>query len=151
MFVEIDFRSHVPIYVQIVERIKHLLAAGALQPGDQLPTVRQLAADLRVNFNTVARAYRILDEAGVISTQQGRGTYVLEALPPENAWHLRQAALEALTRSYLHDADRLGFEPMDVMQSVEALIEYWRQRGAPPGDEEYKGESQSPIDKEGVK
>ena len=95
MFVELDFRSHVPIYVQIVERIKHLVATEALKPGDQLPTVRQLAADLRVNFNTIARAYRILDEAGVISTQQGRGTYVLEPLPPERATRLRRAALDA--------------------------------------------------------
>ncbi|NIS80557.1 MAG: GntR family transcriptional regulator [Anaerolineales bacterium] len=134
MFVELDFRSHVPIYVQIVDRVKHLLATGALQPGDQLPTVRQLAADLRVNFNTVARAYRILDEAGVISTQQGRGTFVLEAPPPENARHLRRAALEALTRSFLHDANRLGFDPGDVAQAVESFIERWRQSGVPPED-----------------
>ncbi len=136
MFVELDFRSHVPIYVQIVERIKHLVATEALKPGDQLPTVRQLAADLRVNFNTIARAYRILDEAGVISTQQGRGTYVLEPLPPERATQLRQAALDALVRSFLVEADRLGFEPEEVASEVEALIDRWRQEGVPPEDGE---------------
>jgi GntR family transcriptional regulator len=136
MFVELDFRSHVPIYVQIVERIKHLVATEALKPGDQLPTVRQLAADLRVNFNTIARAYRILDEAGVISTQQGRGTYVLEPLPPERATRLRQAALDALVRSFLTEADRLGFEPDEVASDVQALIDRWRQEGAPPEDGE---------------
>ena len=136
MFVELDFRSHVPIYVQIVERIKHLVATEALKPGDQLPTVRQLAADLRVNFNTIARAYRILDEAGVISTQQGRGTYVLEPLPPERATRLRQAALDALARSFLTEADRLGFEPDEVASDVQALIDRWRQEGAPPEDGE---------------
>jgi GntR family transcriptional regulator len=136
MFVELDFRSHVPIYVQIVERIKHLVATEALKPGDQLPTVRQLAADLRVNFNTIARAYRILDEVGVISTQQGRGTYVLEPLPPERATRLRRAALEALVRSFLAEADRLGFEPDEVASDVENLIERWRQEGAPPEDGE---------------
>lgn len=136
MFVELDFRSHVPIYVQIVERIKHLVATEALKPGDQLPTVRQLAADLRVNFNTIARAYRILDEAGVISTQQGRGTYVLEPLPPERATRLRRAALEALVRSFLVGADRLGFEPDEVALDVENLIERWRQEGVPPEDGE---------------
>ena len=136
MFVELDFRSHVPIYVQIVERIKHLVATEALKPGDQLPTVRQLAADLRVNFNTIARAYRILDEAGVISTQQGRGTYVLEPLPPERATRLRRAALEALVRSFLVEADRLGFEPDEVASDVENIIERWRQEGAPPEDGE---------------
>jgi GntR family transcriptional regulator len=136
MFVELDFRSHVPIYVQIVERIKHLVATEALKPGDQLPTVRQLAADLRVNFNTIARAYRILDEGGVISTQQGRGTYVLEPLPPERAMRLRRSALDALVRSFLVEADRLGFEPDEVASDVEALINRWRQEGAPPEDGE---------------
>ncbi len=62
--ITIDLRSDVPAYVQIIESIQRLAASGALEPGDQLPTVRQLAADLRVNFNTVARAYRMLDDAG---------------------------------------------------------------------------------------
>jgi GntR family transcriptional regulator len=136
MFVELDFRSHVPIYVQIVERVKHLVATDVLKPGDQLPTVRQLAADLRVNFNTVARAYRILDEAGVISTQQGRGTFVLEPPLPESATRLRRETLEALTKSFLSDADRLGFEPEEVTESVEAWVERWRQHGAPIDESE---------------
>lgn len=135
MILEIDFRSHVPIYVQIVERIKHLVAAGALLPDEQLPTVRQMAADLRINFNTVARAYRILDEAGVISTQQGRGTYVLEPLPPEKAQRLHQAALDALTRSYLEGVIRMGFEPDEVARGVEDLIERWRKDGSLPAAE----------------
>ena len=66
----LDFRSEIPGYVQIVEQVQGLLAAGELKSGDQLPTVRQLASELRVNFNTIARAYRMLDEAGLISTQQ---------------------------------------------------------------------------------
>ncbi len=131
MFIELDFRNHVPIYVQIVERIKHLVATEVLEPGDQLPTVRQLAADLRVNFNTVARAYRILDQAGLVSTQQGRGTYVLESLPPGRSTRLRQAALKALTQHFLTEAARLGFEPDDVDHDVEKLIKRWRQEGTP--------------------
>lgn len=132
MQIELDFRSHVPIYVQLVERVKHLIATGALEPGDQLPTVRQLAADLRVNFNTVARAYRLLDEAGVISTQQGRGTFVLETLPPERAERLRKSAIEGLVLSFLREADRLGFEPQEVAREVEAMLERWRAEGEPP-------------------
>ena len=115
MMIEVDFRSHAPIYVQIVDRIKHLVATEVLKPGDQLPTVRQLAADLRVNFNTIARAYRMLDESGVISTQQGRGTYVLEPLPPERAQRLRAAALEELASSLVREAERMGFEPDEVV------------------------------------
>ena len=72
MNIEIDFRDHIPIYIQLMGQIKQLIAAGELKPGDQLPTVRQLAADLRVNFNTIARTYRLLDEEGIISTQHGR-------------------------------------------------------------------------------
>jgi GntR family transcriptional regulator len=108
-----------------------LIAAGVLVPGDQLPTVRQLAADLRVNFNTIARAYRILDEAGVISTQQGRGTFVLERMPPDRAERLRQSALEALSRAYIAEAHRLGFEPEEVERQIDALLEGWRAHGAP--------------------
>jgi GntR family transcriptional regulator len=76
MNLELDFRSGIPIYLQVVDRIKEMIANGRLKPGDQLPTVRALALELRVNFNTVARAYRILDENGIISTQQGRGTAI---------------------------------------------------------------------------
>ena len=134
MLIEIDFRSPLPIYAQIVERIKHLVATDLLQVGEQLPTVRQLAADLRVNFNTVARAYRILDEAGVISTQQGRGTYVLEPMPPEQSQRLREVALESLVRNFLVDAERLGFDPEMVWRVTEGLIERWQEEGEPPQD-----------------
>jgi GntR family transcriptional regulator len=126
---EIDFRSHVPIYVQLVERIKHLIATEVLKPGDQLPTVRQLAADLRVNFNTVARAYRMLDEASVISTQQGRGTFVLERLPPERAEQLRRTALEELVRAFLREAEQMGFGADEVAREYEKIFQEWRESG----------------------
>ena len=74
--IRLDFRSNEPIYVQMVQQIEKLVKDGMLKPGDQLPTVRELAIDLRINFSTVARAYRILDEQKLISTQRGRGTYI---------------------------------------------------------------------------
>lgn len=134
--ITVDFRSHVPIYTQIVERIRQLLATEHLKPGDQLPTVRQLAADLRVNFNTVARAYRLLDEAGVISTQQGRGTYVIGSLTPGNAVELRRATVEGLVASFLSDAAKLGLAPDEVAAEVRQAIDHWRKEGAPPEDVE---------------
>jgi GntR family transcriptional regulator len=123
MNLELDFRSGIPIYLQVVESIKEQIASGRLNPGDQLPTVRALALELRVNFNTVARAYRLLDEAGIISTQQGRGTYILEMPPPEVTESLRQQAVQALTEKYLSDAHRLGVgqdEALELLQTIAA-------------------------------
>lgn len=121
--IRIDFRSGVPIYTQIVEQVKQQIVSGLLKPGDQLPTVRALALELRVNFNTVARAYRLLDEAGIISTQQGRGTYILDVPPPERTDKLRQQALEALTRDYLNDALRLGCNPEEISETLKEQLE----------------------------
>jgi GntR family transcriptional regulator len=118
---KLDFRSGLPIYAQIVEQIRHMLAGGELKSGDQLPTVRQLATDLRVNFNTIARAYRLLDEAGLISTQQGRGTYIWETPTPETTQKLRRQELEELTRHYLSEAAALGFSIEEVQRDFEEV------------------------------
>jgi GntR family transcriptional regulator len=123
--ITLDFRSGLPIYIQIMEQIRKMVASGELQQGDQLPTVRQLATDLRINWNTVARAYKMLDEAGLISTQQGRGTYIWEAPTEEVTAQLRQQALEGLTRRYLVEAARLGCSPQQVADEFEQRIRLW--------------------------
>jgi len=115
---QLDFHSGLPIYTQIVNQIQSMLANGILKPGDQLPTVRALALELRVNFNTVARAYRILDEVRIISTQQGRGTYIIEIPPPEVSKKLRHESLAALTQRFIAEAFRLGFSEREVSQMV---------------------------------
>jgi GntR family transcriptional regulator len=121
--IQLDFRSGIPIYTQIVEQVKQQVVGGELKPGDQLPTVRALALELRVNFNTVARAYRLLDEAGIISTQQGRGTYILDVPPPERTDKLRQQALEALIRDFLSEAFHLGCSPDEINKSLKEQLE----------------------------
>ena len=136
MVLEIDFRSHVPIYLQIVEQVEEMVATGLYKPEDQLPTVRQLASELRVNFNTVARAYRLLDEAGVISTQRGRGTFVLDPMPPDRARQLREATLDGLTRSFLTNAATKGFSPKEVSEATKTLLDHWKTEGTPPPTEE---------------
>lgn len=127
MHIQLDFRSGQPIYMQIVEQVRQLIARGELRPGDQLPTVRQLATELRVNFNTVARAYRLLDETGLISTQLGRGTYVWEFPNEEIAHELRRKGLQELTQQFLDEAFRLGYsrEEIDLAfeKGVAATIE----------------------------
>ena len=75
----IDTKSGVPFYRQIIEQLKFAMARGDLQPGDQLPTVRQLAVDLSVNPNTVIRAYRELEIGEMLETHQGSGTFVGQA------------------------------------------------------------------------
>lgn len=129
MNLEIDFRSGIPIYLQVVDRIKEHIASGRLTPGEQLPTVRSMALELRVNFNTIARAYRILDEAGIISTQQGRGTYVLNTPPPEVSEKIRQDALNALTQRYLADAERLGVLPEELTQILKDQVTHIQETG----------------------
>jgi GntR family transcriptional regulator len=127
LMLHIDFRSGLPIYTQIVNQVQAQVASGNLEPGDQLPTVRSLAEELRVNFNTVARAYRILDEARIISTQQGRGTYITEIPPPAVTARLRQESLQALTRSFIIEAMRLEFSKDEISETVKAQLEHWNE------------------------
>jgi GntR family transcriptional regulator len=134
MNLEIDFRSGIPIYLQVVERIKERLAAGQLKPGDQLPTVRALAQELRVNFNTIARSYRIMDESGIISTQQGRGTYILEIPTLQVAESIRLNALQELTRRYLADAERLGASPEELDEVMKKQVMRWKGCRLPVAD-----------------
>ena len=133
MQLSLDFQSKVSIYAQIIEQVKALIAAGVLQPGDQLPTVREAAVDLQVNFNTVARAYRLLHEAGMISTQQGRGTYVLGRAPAESlSLQPRHAQLVDMVNKWLAEAQRLDLRPEEVGRAWEDAFATWaRARGDP--------------------
>jgi GntR family transcriptional regulator len=126
--ITLDFRSRTPIYAQIVDQIRWQIASGVLKPGDQLPTVRQMATDLRVNFNTVARAYRMLDESGVISTQHGRGTYILEEEQEPISLEKKQQLLTTLTQSYLKEAARLDFTAQEVRKIIEQYLVSWEQK-----------------------
>ncbi len=132
MQIEIDLLSKIPIYVQIIDQVKHMIATGSLKPGDQLPTVRQMATDLRVNFNTIARAYRMLDDKGLISTQHGRGTYILPPSSEENGERLRRQDIEWLTRHYLNEAAGLDYTAEEVRKIFERYIIQWIEGGAPP-------------------
>jgi GntR family transcriptional regulator len=78
MLLQINFKSGLPIYLQLVEQIKAAAASGALRPGEALPSIRPLAEELRVNRNTVAKAYSELESLGVIETLPGRGCFLKE-------------------------------------------------------------------------
>jgi GntR family transcriptional regulator len=81
MFVHVNSSSGLPLYLQIESQLKHAVAAGALKQGDALPSVRKLASELRINPNTVARAYQNLERDGLIRTVPGGGTYVADNVP----------------------------------------------------------------------
>jgi GntR family transcriptional regulator len=118
--VAIDTRDVTPIYAQLERALRAAIASGRLRPGDQLPTVRQLAVDLQVNANTVARVYTELERAGVIETRRGVGSFVTatpaQAHPPRE--HERRQ--RAFVTRVLADADRSGFTVQQLIAALEA-------------------------------
>ncbi len=112
----LDPRSGVPTYAQIVQQVKDALRLGFLDVGDQLPTVREVVADLAINPNTVAKAYRDLEREGLVSAQQGRGTFVTSTLAAPSLEH-HDALREELER-WLELARRAGLDD----ESIRALV-----------------------------
>lgn len=131
--IRLDFRADDPIFLQIARQIEALVAEGTLEPGDQLPTVRELAIDLRINFSTVARAYRILDEQRLISTQRGRGTFIEEPAVPGRAQlqenKISYSAIEKLARlaqGFIREAAQSGASPEQIEQAFRQQLEGWQ-------------------------
>jgi GntR family transcriptional regulator len=121
----IELGSPVPIYLQIVQDVKHQVATGVLKPGEQLPTVRELAATLRINPNTVARAYDQLDTDQVITTQQGRGTYVRDHPDHAHLSYVRHEKLRTLAESTVGQALSLGYTNEEVRAALDAALVHW--------------------------
>ena len=119
--IKLDFRSNEPIYLQIARQVEQLVAKGELRLGDQLPTVRELATELRINFNTVGRAYRVLDETRLISTQRGRGTYIWEEPSEETMKQLKKKSLEELARTYQDEITQLGYSLDDAIEELRRI------------------------------
>lgn len=118
---QLDFRSGLPAYLQIVRHVQRQAASGALRPGDRLPPVRVLADELGLNFNTAARAYRLLGDTGLVSTQRGRGTYILRKAPRPAAARSAGAtrpALAALADEYVLRAKRSKFTDAEIGRMV---------------------------------
>jgi GntR family transcriptional regulator len=116
--VSIDANDRTPIYAQLERALRAAIATGRLRAGDQLPTVRQLAVDLRVNANTVARVYLELERAGVLETRRGVGSFVRAS--PEKARPPREhdRRLRAFVTRVLADADAAGFTIDDVITGL---------------------------------
>src|SRR5262249_14510384 len=107
----LDNHSGVPIYRQIQDMIRFGVASGQLSPGEQLPTVRALAVHLAVNPNTVIRAYTELEREGIVTTEQGTGTFIAALAPQTIAPQDRRNKLETLCSEFLAQAARYGYTP----------------------------------------
>ena len=118
--VSVDSRDRTPIYAQLDRALRAAIATGRLAAGDQLPTVRQLAVELSVNANTVARVYAELERAGILETRRGVGTFVsatpAQAHPPRQ--HERR--LRTFITRLLADASAAGFTLDDILEGLQA-------------------------------
>lgn len=113
----LDAASGVPFYRQVIQQIEHAILARKLQPGDRLPTIRSLAIDLKINPNTIAKAYGELEIRGIVVTQVGSGTYVSDKRPPEeDAERARQIA-ERVAR-FVRDLEALGVRQEEMVRLV---------------------------------
>ena len=114
----VDSTSPTPIYAQLDRSIRAAIATGALEPGAQLPTVRQLAVDLAVNANTVARVYAQLERDGMLETRRGVGTFVRESPSPQAARAHRERELRELIQRFIGDAALLGFTLPELVSQL---------------------------------
>ena len=114
---KLDLKSGVPFYRQIIDQVRSSITTGELDPGDRLPTVRQLAVDLSINPNTVIRAYRELEIEGVLETHQGSGTFVGKK-PPEIDKLERQRMLDQILTELLARASDYGLTLDEVLQGL---------------------------------
>src|SRR5262245_2879638 len=120
--VTIDPRDRTPLYAQLDRALRAAIASGRLAPGDQLPTVRQLAVELRLNANTVARVYLDLERAGIVETRRGVGTFVAAA-PASPKKSSGDPELHALARRCLDEAAARGFAAADLFRALHHLAD----------------------------
>jgi len=120
--ITLDPKDPTPLYAQLEHAIRVGIATGRLKPGDQLPTVRQLAVDLRVNANTVARVYLGLEREGVLVTKRGVGSFIAEGVEQHSHAASRERRLAALAGRFLTETTALGYSPRDVLRHLTQRI-----------------------------
>jgi GntR family transcriptional regulator len=124
VILDLDPQSAIPLYLQIVEQVRRLLALGALKPGDRFLTVRELGMRARVNRNTAARAVTELERAGLVRTRVGQGTFIAEtssAMTPKE----REASLDAAIETLIVEAHTLGVPPEELGWRVQRKLEHF--------------------------
>jgi GntR family transcriptional regulator len=116
--ISINLADGVPIYRQIVNQVKYLVASGLLMPGEELPPIRTLALQLKVTPNTIVKAYGELEISGVIHKRQGSGTFVSEGRPQQVALRERRRVIEQRIDALLAEAHQLNFTAEEILRMV---------------------------------
>ena len=132
--------SGVPIYLQLMEQVKHAIETGALRPGEQLPSIRPLAEELVVNPNTIAKAYRELEHEGVIELRQGAGAFVSDKAPTKKDADKLRAA-QATVATAIEKLRERGVTDEEIRRLVEAELSGVYKSGGPSAAKASEGKS----------
>lgn len=124
MWFNVDPRASSPIYQQLVDGIKEAVAAGILNPGDKMPTVRELAGQIAINPNTIAKAYQKLEQAGIIVSMRSRGTFITGNRTVVNLEE-KQKLLQELISKVIVDAYHMGMEKEELEQIFHENLKKW--------------------------
>jgi GntR family transcriptional regulator len=124
VILDLDPQSPIPLYLQIVEQVRRLLALGALKPGDRFLTVRELGVRARVNRNTAARAVTELERAGIVRTRVGQGTFI-DGSASAHSPQERETTLDAAIETLLVEAHTLGVPPEELGWRVQRKLEHF--------------------------
>lgn len=119
--------SGVPLYLQLVEQVKHAIETGTLRAGEQLPSVRAMAEDLMINPNTVARAYRELEHEGIIELKHGSGAYIREALAPREKLMTKA---HAVVQAALSQLASLSLSEEEIRRLIESELAHQRTKSS---------------------
>jgi GntR family transcriptional regulator len=122
IYLAVDLQSADPPYLQIIEQVKRLVRAGTLKPGTPLPPVRQLAVELSINPNTVAKAYLLLEREGILRTMRRRGSFVAEAARDKAREAVTQRVDDALDR-LVRQAEELGMDREELLTAIKRKLE----------------------------
>ena len=125
MLLQINYKSGKPVYLQIVDQVKAAAASGALKPGEALPCIRPLAEELRVNRNTIAKAYSELESLGVIETQQGKGCFLKENNSPLRKEIRKRMLIEEIDQAIVQ-AHHLQVSDKELLDLFQERIVQWR-------------------------
>jgi GntR family transcriptional regulator len=118
---QLDDASGVPVYLQIKEQVLHAISRGQLRPGDQLPTVREVAVDLEINPNTVNRAYADLEREGVLTSRRGRGTFISERKQQPADLSAQRTRIRNIARRALGESRSFGFRPEELIDTISRI------------------------------